>query len=864
MVDESKTRRRVRQHSAAKEMERESHDYDYRSDDDDDQERIRYSKPTKKGQYNTKNNDTHTKSGHRNKQHTSKRKRRRKKKKTKEPPFFILFCQVGLVLFLLCYSSLYVYRGIYGYLRSNDDPGEDDVYEYEYVGDSISHNEKELESIDSASQDEETKQQEQQTKKLQLKDLLKQQQQQQQQHASKDEDKSPIEKPTMPPLPNFDLSKASEWDAFGILETISKGKDNNQEPIGTTQKNNNSNDNQAFWQLAQTLRANFSATYGGENAGRMLLDRGLGSYGNDQQPQVQTTACRFHRAKMQNRSIYMAFGGYSVTAGRGNLHTDSYPHQLQLLLEPLLQATNLTLQVTNAAIGGVPSFPYGWCMKEFWGHSKTDNGNDSQSQLSATPDVVSWDFGMNEATGSPEGLESYIRQLLATYGSSMIPKLVVKDSFAARDRRKLVLDEYSVILKDPLVLHTDHAVESMFQATTADHEQDFKRPLGFQKWREWGAPKGAPGQAPHHPAKQEHKLDAWILAMHFLASLEYMVAMEEKGVESSQDWCPTTPKDSSLVLPPPVWRKITNDTTNTLPYEPIFFGAPMKQTNINYDSNDTPSSQELWRMNSIHCRTTFEPKVSGDLSELVVNGTVAEDLNVILPKSQQYYNRGWTYDLSTAERAAKRKLNLYPKGLGFVDSKEAYFGIYESKAMTLFLPYQARSSNVNSKSLVPQIGDTANDWFESIVLCQVNDKNTLDSAFSDPNSCQFGRDVGIRIGGVEIPQNATKMFSNIGSLYLGKPICKHVPIPSTAKLTSHNTLLQDGNDRKGMIRGTPFDDIRSKLLETDEIGLLVQVYVANPHIVHVNQACSLSHVVWEERHSRRGDLQKDQAEKAIL
>ena len=165
--------------------------------------------------------------------------------------------------------------------------------------------------------------------------------------------------------------------------------------------------------------------------------------------------------------------------------------------------------------------------------------------------------------------------------------------------------------------------------------------------------------------------------------------------------------------------------------------------------------------------------------------------------------------------------------------------------MELLLPYES-----NAPMNAAKVGDYAKDWYESIVLCQVNDKNTFDSAFKDPNSCNFENDIGIRIGGVNITQNTTKMLNTIGSVYLGKPICKYVPIPSEARLTSYNTLLEDvqkgdqSSTSRGLGAGISFE---SKSLSTDRIGLSVEVFVSNSHIVHIKQACSLSHVIWEER-----------------
>ena len=793
------------------------------------------------------------------------RHRRRRRHDDDEPPFFILFLQVGTVLLLVCLATFHVYQyttsnSKNGVVSTNDTYGDDDDYDYDAVNAAKQQDDK---------------------KELKLNQLLHPIKQEQQSQSQNNDDideeniiiKAPLRK-TAPPLPNFELSKSAEWDVFSTYDRFS--------PL--LMANENNNNNKLFWQAVRELQKNFTETYGGENAARMLLDRGMTTFRNSGNSNSVTntststppidiivTACRLRQAKLEKRPFRLAFGGYSVTTGHGNRHIDSYPFQLKEFLEPIIKLAGIvSLKVNNAAIGGVPSFPYGWCMKEFWGgETKTTANNDAQS----IPDVVSWDFGMNEP-GGPEGLEAYVRHLLSTYNSNIgrpPPKLIVKDYFAA-DHRKDVLAIYSSLLRDPIVLHTDVAAKPFLA-----REEEF-RPLGFQKWREWGAPKGSPGQAPHHPAVQEHKLNGYILAMHFVTALEYMIYMEEQENEKrkSEDtnWCQqhssTTTSESlssgdvsSLTpffsLPPPESRRIANDTK--LHYDGILFGNPiMDQSISNNNINNVTSTQNgtfvSWIMNPVRCRTTFEPKVSGDLSEIIVSGSIGEDLDVLLPKSQYYYNKGWTFDLSEAEKTAKKKLSTYPDGLGFRDSKEAYYGIYESSTMTLLLPYEMTEIDAEveqDSSLLPKAGDSASEFYGSVVICQVNEKSL--NSF-DPDSCNFDTDVGVRIGGINVTQNNTKMFDTIGSVYLGKPICKHITIPSEALLTSHNTLLNEGDDPSLGVVGQS-DHI--KLLEEDQTGLLVEVFVSNPHIVHINQACSISHVVWEEKATKFIEYRKIQS-----
>ncbi len=651
--------------------------------------------------------------------------RRRKRKRNDEAPFFVLVAQVGATLFLICLVTFYLYRRVYPY-----DPNAGMVEEIVYVVDDTPNEDRapnlniEGKSEDYTAEDE---------AKLAL--LMKQQKK-----AMMEQEIAAVVLETEPPLPVFELSEAAQWDAYGILAKI---------PL---------NDTSMFGQVAKGLRERFAERYGNENIARMLLDKGMTTYGNDD---VSATACRLHRAREEKRPFRVAFGGYSVTAGRGNQFEQSFPFQLQRVLETAFKVSGIPeLHVRNAAIGGCPAFPYGWCMTNFWG---------------TEPDVVSWDYSMNEAGGLPEGLEAYVRHLLSTY-STIPPKLIVKDTYLAAARRD-VLGAYAKLLKDPLVLHTGPAVKPFLE------RKDEHNPIGFQEWRKFGAPIGAPGQALHHPALKEHELLGWMLAMHFLTALEYLHATPDLV-------CMWEPTGS---LPNPVTG------ANTTSYEGTLFGHPK--------GND-------WQMNHMYCRTTFQPIVNGDLSEVVVSGTTGEDLDVTLPKSQMYYNEGWTFDLSEEEKQTKRKLSLYQNGLGFVDSKEAYYGIYESPRMQLLLPYETNGTTG------PQVGQSAAEWFESIIVCQVNEKR-------DATACNMGSDLGITVGGI----NATaSMMKDTGTLYLGKPVCLKVSIPFNATLTSHNELAST-----------------SQRLEDDQIGVLMEIQVTNPHIAHVHQACSVSHVIWEQR-----------------
>ena len=151
-----------------------------------------------------------------------------------------------------------------------------------------------------------------------------------------------------------------------------------------------------FWQAAAGLRNEFAERYGGRDAARAILDRALDQVGaadtssstttttsrsnipvlpND----LVTTACRIWSRQQEqpppppplngatptnNNSntltppphpyrrptFRFAFGGYSVTVGRGNLFAQSYPLVMEQQLQTVFDTLGLQLRVRNAAV----------------------------------------------------------------------------------------------------------------------------------------------------------------------------------------------------------------------------------------------------------------------------------------------------------------------------------------------------------------------------------------------------------------------------------------------------------------------------------------------------------------------------------
>lgn len=533
------------------------------------------------------------------------------------------------------------------------------------------------------------------------------------------------------------------------------------------------------------LRQEFYMRYGGEMAANEMLRRGLRTFekksanAKDALSSVRSTADRFLNSiarrdasassSSETPKFVMAFAGYSVTVGRGNHLEQSYPFVLDRILSPLLEMPPLGIKlvVRNSAIGGIPSFPYGWCLPNFLGEDA---------------DLVSWDYGMNEGNGA-SGLEGYVRQALVM--PKRPPLFVLLDM--KRPRLEL-LQKYVDLeaLPDPIALGGKDAVDkNLLKLPEGD------RPIGLQKWDQWGAPRGAPGQSPWHPKKMEHELIGWMLAMRMLDAL--MVALDE--MERDADWRSKILErerrgingSAEAFLPPPV-----TDTSKTNAAS-ILYGTELKTDSSN------------WHMNHISCRTSFLPNISGDLGSIIQSGVTKDDSDMLQSRDDSLFNGGWVMDVGKLERDTKLKVQKFG-GLGYIDMKTALYGIPSSGTLKLFLPYEGHAS----------VGDhtPASKYFDAIVLCEVNEKR-------GDEECDTLSDLAFRVGGAEMPKNSVARVKGVAS-YLKKEICIRMDIPGNAQAS--------------------FKDDDAK-----DLGLAVEVTVTGTGVSREKGACSISHVIWENR-----------------
>eukprot|EP00934_Nitzschia_sp_Nitz4_P003572 Nitzschia sp. Nitz4//scaffold71_size96697//48045//50047//NITZ4_004696-RA/size96697-snap-gene-0.41-mRNA-1//-1//CDS//3329557250//3562//frame0 len=472
-------------------------------------------------------------------------------------------------------------------------------------------------------------------------------------------------------------------------------------------------------QLLNQIRSQFAERYG--RLSSKILENGLEVFGS-----VDVSAARMLEAKRNGRPFVMAFSGYSVTVGRGNYFNQSFPFEVQRILkEPMQQLLGIDLVVRNAAIGGIPSYPYSFCLEHFVG---------------ADVDFLSWDYSMNEGKGAAV-LESFVRQAMKQLPRR--PMLMILDK---KKTRTGLLKEYTKggLIEDAIAVgRTSDILEDKAW------EGISPLPAGFEDWNKFGTPNHCPGHGPWHPKVQEHNMIAWLVAMHFLTVLERAYELEKSG----EDY-PKPPEHTAEVSFPAASGSIEGNPEDVTH---LLFGHP----------NEDATS---YLMKDLSCRTSFIPAMdeTKKLPNVIVSGFSKEELDIMEDRSLENYKAGWVLDVSAIERTTKRKVESCG-GFGYIDMKIAVYGIPESGTLRLWLPFEGQEHDHEHGE-----GDTnADHWFDGFVICEANESR------KDP-ACKLDQDLEVTVGGAAV--------SSIQSIkgaaeYLQRSTCVNVGIPKEAQST---------------------------------------------------------------------------------
>ena len=536
------------------------------------------------------------------------------------------------------------------------------------------------------------------------------------------------------------------------------------------------------------IRQEFYRRYGGEADATAMLERGLHAYGS-----VEATAKRILRSAANNVPFVLSFAGYSVTVGRGNHYSQSYPFVLGRVLEPLIQNTfQVGVTVRNSAIGGIPSYPYGFCFEHF---------------LGADSDIISWDFSMNEGRGAAV-LESYLRQ--SQHQLPHKPMVILLDM---NKQRCPLLEQYATqgLIADAMCVGM--AKDAVADVSMLDLPDDQKAP-GFREWQEFGAPKACPGRGNWHPKRMEHELIGWMMAMYFVQAVE----KAESLMKADANWKTTYQGHSEqrVEFPKPMSKLPANNEHVT----DLLFGH---------------ANGDVYTMKDLSCRTNFLPATDEDkvLPSIVVSGLspgiTAE--NILEERSDDAYKAGWVLDVSSVERGTKIKVEKPAcGGLGYVDLKTALYGVPASGTLRLWLPMEGGGHDDHDHA----DDMAAKHWFDELVICEANEKR-------GDNACHLDQDLEYTVGGVPV----TDPSMVVGAAeYLKRKTCVHVGVPETAIITKLGDVQSaDGAPVTAEVKRRLAGNERQ--LPDDHVGLVVDVK-AKPNVSRKDGACCLSHIVWEQ------------------
>ena len=529
--------------------------------------------------------------------------------------------------------------------------------------------------------------------------------------------------------------------------------------------------------------------------GTELLRQGLHTFGS-----IDHTAQRILDASRERRPFVFAFSGYSITVGRGNFFNQSFPFVAQNVLEePMRQIFDIPLVVRNAAIGGIPSFPYGFCMEHFLGRD---------------PDVISWDYSMNEGGGDSSILEAFLRQ--ATRQLAKRPMVIMIDTNANRMR---TLDEYTKRgwLRDAIAIGKKDILneKQIFDETNTKQQL----PAGFQEWNEFGAPKSCPGRGSWHPKKQEHSMMGWIIAMHFIEAMERAIVLKEEDTKLIE----RDGGDSSRKLKSSIMPKLG---------KPIQHALPANDAEVTELLFGHPNEKDEYVMKELSCRTSFLPATDHEktLTSVVVSGIGDGDLDIMIDRTDDDYRKGWVLDVSKVERDTKRKVERCG-GLGYIDMKIALYGVPDSGTLRLWLPFEGPSHDHHGHDKDDESSDiTARHWFDDFIICEANEKR-------DAKACHLDQDMEIVVGG--IPVTAISPVKGAAE-YLKRTTCVNVGVPEAAKVTALGDVRTTGG--KSLSQE---DKKKFGAYGDDALGMVVDVTV-KPIVTRTDGACCLSHIVWEQ------------------
>lgn len=552
----------------------------------------------------------------------------------------------------------------------------------------------------------------------------------------------------------------------------------------------------------------------------------------------------------------LSLGG-SAAAGAGNYHGQAYSHELERLLEPLVDALRPPgrpkLQMYHAAFPDEEEWPLVWCflaqlrdqatatLGEDDGSENNHQGSDAGRSISDTrlPHIILWDYA---DTSAPAKLEMFLRTVGTLWNTGNEynedhPLLV----FRNLDAKGVSLLRHYGKLPVSLVLNETAAAQPMLDLDPA------VRPPGFVHWDDWGDDGGGGGASQPRTdsasyrgwmTAQQHEWTAWLVVMHVLAALEYAVAVAANSSDPAFHLPP--PPETQPQLPPPrylptneqwsslvlgdhapklqcfssyVWRTLRAVGKELVPAEAH---TPSVNMEKQVGDDESPQTSELLETALL---TTGPGQVRNHLSRLIQQGAFHTPTEQMLLPHLAFYSTGWVLDLDTVSKRAKQR--TAPHFRGFDDWKVAYQGTVASPPLILSVPTEVTGL-----------------W-----LCESSAPTPVSSLRADDSTvCSLARDVTVRLVGQPLPL-VTFPVGVVTAFERSNP-CVQVQLPdqpANDAADEVDTTIAANVDVDQRVRPPVknADDARG-----DAPRLELSLQVTNPTVTYASGPCSLAHVLY--------------------
>jgi hypothetical protein len=509
--------------------------------------------------------------------------------------------------------------------------------------------------------------------------------------------------------------------------------------------------------------------------------------------------------------------GSSSAAGYGNQYEYSYASVLEELLAWPSSWTN-TVTVRSMAMKELTEFPITWCAyQHYWKNT--------------LPTMIVWDFGEELSKPHLPRLEAFLRFLSAAVVETsqtnnheeekdddwIVPITVLFRGIHTEEQWYLI-QQYSAFI-DPVIVRDHHVpVPPPSSAPMA---------TGFREFYQFSAT-GPDTLHAHNLSVQQHALVAWLIAMHITSAWKLSLGSlldidhQENYVQKFKS------RKEAIELPKLLY---ISDNSAGQQWENLLINpiTSLLHCRTTFDYTEMHMQKQGFHQSTIVRANITEAYILSDFSNLIISGKAESSFEtalemLLLPKTQEFYNKGWVLDLDAETKRSKLLTKSSGNFWGFRDWKMAYYGVPQSGPLELLIPIDDTESSFPTSDPA----ETKNSTLTLLIMCEA-DAILPPPKGNNDNNCRLHRDVTFTVNG-QLAQSVL-VDSDIVATTSGRRTCVQITAPST-------------DDGQSIIIQKQTTEKLSSTQRSAPAGILLKVAVTNPQVSWKNGPCSIAYVIW--------------------